>query len=69
MEARAVELAIENADMQNPQQMRLVEEIKYLQQTIKHKKELKKYSPYYNLLKQKELLEQQIQTKQNQTLS
>lgn len=51
MEARAVELAIENADQSNAQQMRLVEEIKYLQQTIKHKKELKKYSPYYNLLK------------------
>ena len=61
MEQRAIKLALKYANPTDFESRKLVEDVKHLMNTIEHKNQLKKYSPYYNLLMKKKELEKELE--------
>lgn len=56
MDKKVFEIAMENVDKQNPQQIELLKEIRTLQEVHENKNRAKKFNSAYSLLKEKKNL-------------
>lgn len=54
-------MALKYANPTDYESWQLVEDVKHLLNTIEHKNQLKKYSPYYNLMQKKRELEKELE--------